>query len=526
MRMPAVATSLSLAGMIGVLVGGPTFSDEGVEVEPELPATTRDAQQQAATSPVLAVHPDEPEFVALANRIEAPAFGCALQVSGDAGRTFVPTEPVSDLPEESETCYAPDVTFGPDGTLYYLFTGLAGRGNRPVGAYLTSTPDRGRTFRMPRRVLEENRFGTRFAAGPDGRLHLVWVETGGREPGLAAMPPPPNPIMAAHSDDGGQSWSQPVRVSDTERERVVAPTVDVAGDGTVHVAYYDLRDDTRDYQGLEGPVWNGEWEVVVASSRDRGETFEPGVVAGEVTPAERVTLIFTMPPPALASNPEGGVFVGWHGARHGDVDAFAATATDAGRTWSSPVRLNDDEVGNGRDQWLPQLAVSPGGRLDAIFYDHRDDAQNIAAHVYYTSSHDRGATFSQNVRLTSEATNTRIGLRYGGSPAPERVEFGSQLGLLSRDDQAVAAWTDTRNAVQRRQQDVFVTRVAASEPAPWRAISALGLIAALAVVTAVGLGLGWRRHRGDNDCVAEGHENDACSGHVGHVGRAGGVRDG
>lgn len=426
------------------------------------PATSF-AMQVAHNSPQLAADPTDEELLVLANRLDAPDFGCALQVSFDGGRGWVPTNPVPELPPGADKCYAPEVGFDADGTLYYLLVGLEGRGNRPMGAYLVTSDDQGRTFSEPRRVLGPRRFQVRMAIdrslGDGGRIHLVWLRPSA-DPPIGGLPAPPNPIMAAHSDDGGRTWSEPVQVSDPDRERVVAPALAVGADGAVHVAYYDLKGDARDYRGQEGPVWEGTWSVVATSSADGGRHFAPGVVVDDgVAPAERVMLIFTMPAPALAADRGGRLVAAWQDARHGDVDVLSARSTDGGRSWQGPVRVNDDQVGSGATQSLPQVAFSPNGRLDAVFYDRRHDPKDRYAHVMAASSTDRGATFTANVRVTSQPTDSRNGQTYPIPSAEGQVEFGSRLGLASRDGGAVAAWTDTRNARITPQQAIFTARL-------------------------------------------------------------------
>lgn len=139
--------------------------------------------------------------------------------------------------------------FDGDGVLHYLFVGLTGPGNEPMGAFLTTSGDRGRTFTPPRQVLGPLKFSVRMAidrdAGGAGGLHLAWVDTSS-DPPTGGFGPPPNPIMTAHSDDGGETFSSPVQVSDPDRLRVVAPALALGPDGAVHVAYYDLGDDVVD----------------------------------------------------------------------------------------------------------------------------------------------------------------------------------------------------------------------------------------------------------------------------------------
>ena len=214
-------------------------------------------------------------------------------------------------------------------------------------------------------------------------------------------------------------------------------------------------------------------------------------------------LIFTMPPPALAVDREGRLFAAWHDARNGDWDVFVRRSTDGGRRWSEARRLNDDPVGNGRHQYQPRLGVAPGGRLDAVFYDRRSDADNVRNDVRYTFSTDGARTFAPNVALTAAPSSTKIGPRYLVLSARGRVEYGARLALLSRRDHAVAAWTDTRNSLPGAQQDVFATEVtlgARRRPLPppptegsppWPVFGGAGLAAAVALVA-----LASRRRRG------------------------------
>jgi hypothetical protein len=437
-----------------------------LDVGDDVPATATDLRAPGAqNSPVVVADPSNAQLVVLAHRQDAPEFGCGLQVSGDGGRSWVPTQPVPKLPEGAERCYAPEIAFDGRGRLYYLFVGLAGLGNNPVGAYLTFSTDNGRTFGPPRQLLGPKNYQIRMAldreVGDRGRIHLVWLQAadsllGGLPDGL------PNPLMSAYSDDGGATFSTPVQVSDPDRPRSIAPAIAVGRDSAVHIAYFDLRDDLRDYQGLEGPPWDGAWSVVVTSSYDRGRTFGTGVVVDDgVVPTGRVMLIYTMAPPTVAADGSGRVYVGWADSRHGDPDVLVARSRDGGRTFAAPRRANDDPVGSGRDQYLPRLSVAEEtGRVDLVFLDRRDDAENLRNDAFFTYSTDGGAQFAPNVKLSTEPSDSRVGQRYLVRSAEGLYEIGGRLGLFSRPSAAIAAWPDTRNAaVGTTQQDVFTARV-------------------------------------------------------------------
>jgi hypothetical protein len=507
-----LVVSIALAGVGVVALVAVRPADVSVApngVLPSEPVTAMNLQARLANnSPSLVADPTDPRFVVVANRIDGPDFSCALQLSGDSGRDWVQANVASPLPHGVDKCYAPEAAFDRTGRLCYLFVGLAGNGNDPVGAFLTYSTDRGRTFAPARQVLGADRFMVRMAIdpglGPQGRIYLAWLQDSS-PPTTGGFEPTDNPIMTAFTDDGGATFSKPVRVSSSVHRRAVAPALAVGADHHVHIAFYDLNGDARDYQGLDGPTWPEDWTLLVATSVDDGAHFGPDmVVDGSVRPGERVMLIYTMPPPSIATDDSGRVFVAWDDATNGDRDVFLRRSTDGGQTWSSRVRLNDDPVHDRRDQYLPRLSVAPGGRVDAIFYDRRSNWQNRGNDVYYTFSTDGGAHFSPNVKLTSINFDSEVGPRYSVPSAHKLVEFGSRMALVSTDDHVLAAWTDTRNDARVfTAQDIFATDVmlASGESPPWLAIVLFGMsaaiVAALALPRLMSLLRGRRREAGD-----------------------------
>lgn len=471
-----VTRSNTAVGFVAVLVASlvmvsaevSSAAEETGKTTQDLPATANDLQQpRAQNSPMLLIDPTDDRFVVLANRVDAPSFGCGLQVSGDAGSTFVPAQPVPKLPPGAEKCYGPEIAFDRAGTLYFLFVGLRGIGNTPMGVFLTRSTDNARTFSRPQRLLGPSNFFVRMAINPssgsEGRIHIVWVQANG-DPALGSLPAPPNPILAAHSDDGGRTFSKPVQVNDAQRQLVVAPALAVGTDDAVHVVYYDLGRDRVDYHGLEGPTWADDWSVVISTSNDGGRRFSGGtVVDSAVTPPGRVMLIFTMPPPALAADGSGRVFVAWHDNRNGDWDVFLRRSGDGGRSWGKAGRLNDDRIGNGRHQYLPRLSTAGNGRVDAAFYDRRWDPANIINNLAYTSSGDAGRSFGPNRKISSQGSDSRFGQVYNLPAAKGLVDMGSRVGLASSESGAFLAWADTRNAVRDRHQDVFHAKVVLTE---------------------------------------------------------------
>jgi len=74
------------------------------------------------------------------------------------------------------------------------------------------------------------------------------------------------------------------------------------------------------------------------------------------------------------------------------LDVMFSRSTDGGVTWSSPVRVNDDTT-TGAWQWFGTMAVAPGGRIDAVWLDTRDDPGGVNSSLYYSFFTDAGVTW-------------------------------------------------------------------------------------------------------------------------------------
>ncbi|MDQ6805600.1 MAG: glycoside hydrolase, partial [Actinomycetota bacterium] len=235
----------------------------------------------AHNSPTVVRNPTRPGNLAVSSRIDTPFYSCGLHVSFDGGSTWSQT-PVPAPKGEEAKCFAPDVAFSSDGTLHLSFVTLSGRGNVPHATWVASSKDGGRTLSKPVRVLGPLAFQVRLAADPvkPGRLYMTWLQA--RAVGRLKFTTLDNPIQAARSDDGGASWSAPVRVSSPARQRVVTPSPMVGRKGDLYVLYLDLGGDALDYAaghgGKGGQPYQGHFKLVLGRSRDQGRTWRESVV--------------------------------------------------------------------------------------------------------------------------------------------------------------------------------------------------------------------------------------------------------
>lgn len=388
--------------------------------------------------------------MALANRIDSPQFSCALHISSDGGATWRPVViPFPAGEEAPPRCFAPDVAFAADGMLHVAFVTLAGLGNRPNAVWLSTSKDGGHTLSSPTKVLGPLAFQVRLAADPTspGRLYVAWLQAG---TGILSFPEEGNPIFVARSNDAGASWGAPVRVTPKNRAMVVAPTLRV-GPGGPWLSYLDLGGDRLDYhgghEGRGGPPYAGTWSLVLARSSDRGQSWRESVVAEDVAPIERF-VVFLPPTPALAVDPTGRrVYLAFHDARLGDADVWLWSSTDGGRTFARH-RVNDTTPGDGRSQYLPQLALADGGRLDVVYYDRRADPKNVRNEVSLQSSRDGGRSFTRRVVVSDQSFDSDVGF---GSER-DLADLGSRLALVASQPASLAVWTDTRAGTEGIRQ--------------------------------------------------------------------------
>lgn len=481
------AVGFVLAGAMSLIALGDrkpvTRASVGVNVFVNPPAMI-----DANNSPTLARNPRRPDNLVVGHRVDRPRFSASLQWSDNAGATWHPT--ALPLPPEDDRPYAPDVVFGPDGTLYVLYVNLQGVGNDPENLWLATSTDGGRTLSAPVRVGGPLTFQARIAVDAEGTIFVTWMAV--EDVGTLSILGPTR-IVAVRSTDGGATFSEPRVISDEARERVGAAEPVIDSEGDLVVVYQDFKDDRRDFENLEGPPWEEPFALVVTRSDDGGRSFGPGrEFESGLVPVRRF-LVYLPELPSVAAGPDRSIYVAWSDGRNGDEDVFLRRSGDGGRTWAEPVRVHDNPVGDGTTQHLPAVDVDADGRVSVAFLDRRHDPDDVMSHTYMATSSDGGRSFT-DVRLSSGAFDTRV----GPMTAPHLgVDLGSRIGISSVPGQAVAVWTDTRlGSEDTGRQDIAAATVTFIEegagggsPAPLLAVAAAAIVG-LAILA--GIGLRWR----------------------------------
>jgi hypothetical protein len=228
-------------------------------------------------------------------------------------------------------------------------------------------------------------------------------------------------IVLSRSTDDGQTWSAPVEI---DRHPGLPRDDNGAAEGFDGV----VGSDGRLYA-----IWSQDDDIFLTTSHDGGKTFSRARPIIHTAPIMFAvdTLERANGFPQIAIDPKSDrLFVTWSDYRNGDLDIFCSTSTDHGKKWSDPVRVNNDPVHNGVDQFFQWLAVDPiDGSANVVFYDRRSAPSNRSQTVTLARSTDGGRTF-QNYAWTDEPFNA------------SGVFFGDYSGLAAFGGRVYGVWTE------------------------------------------------------------------------------------
>lgn len=276
--------------------------------------------------------------------------------------------------------------FGPSGTTYV---------ESPI--FEAHSDDQGRTWSEPQEIsgssplcvrnfgdddppaCDEDQFSVPVVDPNTGRVYVIFENFQTQNPALY------NQYLIVHSDDGGDTWSNPRRVT-----RIV--------DG---FAQY--------------PTCFGRQTLDFMCARVNA--------AGNID-VDAAT---------------GKLYVTWSDNRHGsasdtNTDVFVTTSVDGGFTWSPPVNLTRRSQD---DQFFPWLAVASNGTVAVTYFDRRYNPPKLID-TSLSQSTDGGSRFS-TARVSEVSWNPDLAFRLG-------IFIGDYNGLDTSSTTALPFWTDARFA--------------------------------------------------------------------------------
>lgn len=334
----------------------------------------------------------------------------------------------------------PSVTYGPDGTAYmanlvYGWDAIIVR-HSTNGGYSWSQPvklfgpssDSAKVGSFYESSLQDKEWLiVDHSQSPyRGNVYCSWTDFtkyGSEAPEDSSV------IVFARSIDKGATFEPFVRVSD-----IAGDAID--SDSTMEGAVPAVGPDGEVYI-----CWAGPDGLYFDRSFDGGATFGTDAIISDMPGGwdldiSGISRCNGMPVTLcdISDSPNRGtIYINWVDLRNGDPDVFIMKSTDRGDTWSEPIRVNNDPLGNGKDQFFTWATVDEvTGELSVVFYDRRAYYTD-STDVYLARSTDGGETYT-NERLTPRPFY----------PAPF-VFFGDYIGIDAYNGIIRPIWTEMHN---------------------------------------------------------------------------------
>ena len=251
-------------------------------------------------------------------------------------------------------------------------------------------------------------------------------------------------VQISRSTTSAFSWNNPVTVSGAVQagSHNQGVNIQTGPNGEVYAvwAVYDVWPEDENALGF-------------ARSWDGGQTFEPAWrildnikgIRNSLTSKNMRVNSFPSMAVDLSNGPHrGNIYVVWAnkgipGQNSGnEVDVYMIRSEDMGNTWSSPIKVNQDPVGMGKQHFFPWIACDPvTGNLSVIFYDDRNTSP-LQCETYVAHSINAGYQW-EDFRVSDVA--------FTPEPIPGLAGgyFGDYLGITAYDRRIYPCWTDNRS---------------------------------------------------------------------------------
>jgi hypothetical protein len=250
------------------------------------------------------------------------------------------------------------------------------------------------------------------------------------------------------STDGGLTWINPINIPNFP----AWGTLDVDSNGNLFIGGVNLNTggiwcvrSTNAKNGAVVPTFDQIRAVNLGGNIVFSEPINPEGLVGQVYLAvDRSGTNTNNNVYMLASVQPAGTING--------SDVMFARSTDGGNTFSIPRRINDDPVNHAKWHWFGTLSVAPNGRIDVVWYDTRNGANNTDSQLFYSDSVDGGTNWSANVAV-SNSFNPFLGY-------PNQDKIGDYITVVSDNGSAHVAYAATFNG----EEDIYYVRIPPTSP--------------------------------------------------------------
>jgi hypothetical protein len=256
----------------------------------------------------------------------------------------------------------------------------------------------------------------------------------------------------SRSTDGGVTWMNGISIPSSP----VWGTLDVDTNGNLFIgggdfgsSFFCVRSSNAQ-NGNVTPTFDQNVSVNLGGSVLFGATINPGGLAGQIF------LAVDRSGTATNNNIYMLATVQQFSASNGS-DIMFSRSTDGGQTFSAPQRITDDPVNQNKWHWFGTLAVAPNGRIDSVWFDTRNAANNTDSQLFYSWSTDGGVTWAPNVAVSNPFTP------FEGYPVQNKI--GDYITIVSDNTGGDVAYPATFNFNPnsgQHEEDVYYVRVSPS----------------------------------------------------------------
>lgn len=272
-----------------------------------------------------------------------------------------------------------------------------------------------------------------------GNLYVTWTEFDSYGSSSSSDS---SRIRFSRSTDHGITWSNTVTISDVSGDCIDSDNTD---EGAVPCV------------GPSGQVylsWAGPLGLMFDRSTDGGDTFGSDIFVSDIPGGWDYAisgiyrangLPITACDTGSTSPYKGNIYINWSDQRNGNTntDVFFVKSTDGGNTWTSPLKVNDDNTT--REQFFTWMTIDQTtGFIYCCFYDRRNTT-GAATDVYVARSTDGGDSF-ENFKVSESSFTPTSSVFFGdytNIATYNRMVYPiwMRLDMISPGDYNLSIWT-------------------------------------------------------------------------------------